>query len=126
MARKKDYVPGWVSDEIRGARFGRPREESRTGYILDIYEQDNKVDVQLYEPTEDGRHIVTVDLPGGLGVSGMQKGAVYAFKLSQAKAPLSDRVVEYLQKEKEIEMREIYRFELRGFEAIGAGRADDR
>ena len=125
MARKKDYVPGWVSDEIQGARFGRPREESRTGYILDIYEQDNKADVQLYEPVEDGRHIVTVDLPEGLGISGMQRGAVYAFKLSQAKAPLSDRVVEYLQKEKEIEMQAIYQFELKGFEAIDAGRADD-
>ena len=126
MTGEKDYVPGWVSGEIRGARFGRPKEESRTGYVLDIYEQDNRVDVQLYEPIEDGRHIVTVDLPEGLGVSGMQKGAVYAFKLSQAKAPLSDRVVEYLQKEKEIEMRAIYQFELKGFKAIGAGRADDR
>ena len=125
MARKKDYIPSWVSDEIQGAKFGRPREESRTGYILDIYKQDNKADVQLYEPIEDGRHIVTVDLPEGLGVSGRQRGAVYAFKLSQAKAPLSDRVVEYRQKEKEIEMQAIYRFELKGFEAIGAGRADD-
>ena len=125
MARKKDCVPGWVSDEIRGAKFGRPRGESRTGYILDIYEQDNKADVQLYEPIEDGRHVVTVDLPEGLGASGMQKGAVYAFKLSRAKAPLSDRMVEYLHK-KEIEMQAIYQFELKGFEAIDAGRAGDR
>jgi len=35
---------------------------TRTGYILEIYDKDAKIDAQLYEPVEDGRHIVTMNL----------------------------------------------------------------
>ncbi len=120
MAKKKDEIPDWVSDEIQNAKFESPRTETRTGYILEIYEPDGKMDVQLYEPVEDGRHIVTVDLkdvrPGDL-----QRGVVYAFTFDQLRAPLGDRVVEYLQREKEIDMQAIYQFELRGLELIDEG-----
>ena len=60
---KKDDIPDWVSDEIQNAKFEKPEELKRTGYILEIYDSDNKIDTQLYDPVEDGRHIVTLDLP---------------------------------------------------------------
>jgi len=118
MAGKKDEIPDWVSDEIQSAEFGRPETETRTGYILEIYESDNKMDVQLYEPVEDGRHIVTVDLAKDVKVGDLQRGVVYAFTFDQLKAPLSDMVAAYLQKEKEIDMRAIYQFELKSLEII--------
>ena len=37
--------------------------QTNTGYVLEIYESDGKIDAQLYESVEDGRHIVTMDLP---------------------------------------------------------------
>jgi len=121
MAKKKGEIPDWVSDEIQNAEFGKPETETRTGYILDVYESDSKMDVQLYEPVEDGRHIVTVDLAENVKVGDLQRGVVYAFTFDQMKAPLSDRVAEYLQKEKEIDMRAIYQFELKGLELIDEG-----
>ena len=60
---KNDDILDWVSDEIQNAKFGKPEELKRTGYILEIYDLDNKIDIQLYDPVEDGRHIVTLDLP---------------------------------------------------------------
>jgi len=33
-----------------------------SGYVLEMYQEDNKIDTQLYEPVEDGRQIVTMDL----------------------------------------------------------------
>jgi len=127
MAKKSDGIPDWVSNEIQSAEFGEPQEENRTGYILDVYESDNKTDIQLYEPVEDGRHIITADLAKDVEVSGLQRGVVYAFRFDQLKAPLSDRVIQYLQKEKGTDMRAIYQFELKGLELIdeNAGRAAD-
>ena len=62
MVKKKDEIPGWVSDEIQNAKFKKPEELKKTGYVLELYEDDNKIDTQLYDPVEDGRHIVTMDL----------------------------------------------------------------
>ena len=63
MVKKKDELPDWVMDDIRNAKFAKPESLTRTGYILEVYEEDKKIDVQLYESVEDGRHIVTLDLP---------------------------------------------------------------
>ena len=115
---KKDEIPDWVSEEIQNAKFEVATTETRTGYILEFYESHNKMDVQLYEPVEDGRHIVTLDLAENMGFEGMQRGVVYVFTFDQLKAPLGDRVVQYLQKEKEIDMQAIYQFELKNLELI--------
>ncbi len=111
-----DDIPEWVSSEIQNAEFGSPAEESRTGYVLDVYEPDGKADIQLYEPVEDGRHIITVNVAGDVKVSELQKGVVYSFRFDQLKAPLGSKVVEYLQKEKGVDMQAIYQFELKGLE----------
>ena len=121
MAKKKDEIPDWVSDEIQNAKFKKPEELKRTGYILEFYEEDNKIDSQLYDPVEDGRHIVTMDLPKTIKIKDLEKGVVYEFTFDQHKAPLSKKVSEYLQKEKEIDMNAIYQFELKALELLDLG-----
>ena len=118
MAKKKDDIPDWVSNEIQNAKFDKPEELKRTGYILEIYEQDSKADAQLYDPVEDGRHIVTMDLPEKIKISEMERGVVYEFTFDQHKAPLSKKVSEYLQKEKGIDMAAIYQFELKSLDLL--------
>ena len=118
---KKEDIPDWVSDEIQNAKFEKPEELKRAGYILEIYDSDNKIDAQLYDPVEDGRHIVTLDLPKKIKTSDLEKGVVYEFIFDQHKAPLSKKVTEYLQKEKEIDMNAIYRFDLKEMELLDVG-----
>jgi hypothetical protein len=118
---KKEDIPDWVSDEIQNAKFEKPEELKRAGYILEIYDSDNKIDVQLYDPVEDGRHIVTLDLPKKIKMSDLEKGVVYEFVFDQHKAPLSKKVSEYLQKEKEIDMNAIYQFDLKSMELLDVG-----
>ena len=112
LAKKKEDIPSWVSDNIQNAKFEKPETLTRTGYLLEIYEKDNKVDAQLYEAVEDGRHIVTLDLSEDMATSGLEKGVVYEFTFRQYRAPLEDKVSKWLLQEKEIEMTAIYRFEL--------------
>jgi len=118
MVKKKDDIPEWVTDEIQNAKFKKPEELKRTGYILEIYEADNKMDAQLYDPVEDGRHIVTLDLPKKIKTKDLERGVVYEFVFDQHKAPLSKKVTEFLQKEKEIDMAAIYQFELKSLELL--------
>jgi hypothetical protein len=121
---KKEDIPDWVSDEIQNAKFEKPEELKRAGYILEIYDSDNKIDAQLYDPVEDGRHIVTLDLPKKIKISDLEKGVVYEFIFDQHKAPLSKKVTEYLQKEKEIDMNAIYRFDLKEMELLDVGSSE--
>ena len=124
MVKKKEDIPKWVTDEIQNAKFGKPSPLKKTGYILEIYEPDNKMDVQLYEPVEDGRHIVTLDVPKKVKTKDLERGVVYEFNFDSFKAPLSKKVVEFLQKEKEIEMSAIYQFELKDLELLDVGSSE--
>lgn len=112
MVKKKDELPDWVLDDIKNAKFAKPEALTRMGYILEIYSEDKKIDAQLYEAVEDGRHIVTLDLPKNVKASECQTGVVYEFGINMHKAPLAKKTVEFLKKEKEIEMSAIYQFEL--------------
>ena len=118
MVKKKEDIPKWVTDEIQNAKFGKPKEEKKTGYILEIYDKDGKADAQLYEPVEDGRHIVTLDLPKNIKPADLERGVVYEFTLDSLKAPLSKKVTDFLKKEKEIEMDAIYQFNLKKMELL--------
>jgi len=122
LAKKKDDIPDWVSDEIQNAKFEKPEEFKKTGYILEFYDADNKIDAQLYEPVEDGRQIVTMDL--SKKIKDLEKGTVYEFIFDQHKAPLTKKVSEYLEKEKEIDMEAIYRFELKSLELLDVGSSE--
>jgi hypothetical protein len=118
MVKKKDDIPDWVSDEIQNAKFKKPEEIKKSGYILEFYYEDNKIDVQLYDPVEDGRHIVTMDVAKKIKIDDLLKGEVYEFVFDQHKAPLSKKVSEFLEKEKEIEMKAIYQFDLKSLELL--------
>ncbi len=124
MVKKKEDIPEWVSAEIQNAKFEKPVSQTDTGYILEIYESDGKIDAQLYEPVEDGRHIVTMDLPKKVKPADLERGVVYEFMFNSMKAPLSKKVVEYLKKEKEIEMNAIYQFELKSLELLDVGSSE--
>jgi len=119
MVKKKEDIPKWVSDEIQSAKFEKPVSITSSGYILEIYNDDEKIDAQLYEPIEDGRHIVAMDLPKDIKSVELEKGVVYQFTFDSNKAPLNKKVIEYLQKEKEIEMSAIYQFKLKNLELVG-------
>lgn len=119
MVKKKDDIPDWVTDEIKNAKFKKPQEIKKSGYILEFYYEDNKIDVQLYDAVEDGRHIVTMDVVGkNIKIDDLLKGEVYEFVFDQHKAPLSKKVSEFLEKEKEIEMKALYQFDLKSLELI--------
>ena len=127
MVKKKEDIPKWVTDEIQNAKFEKPKEQTQSGYILEIYEKDGKADAQLYDTVEDGRHIVTLDLPKNIKTTELERGVVYEFTFDSLKAPLSKKVVDFLKKEKEIEMEAIYQFNLKKLELIddGSGEASD-
>lgn len=127
MLKKQEAVPEWVTDEIQNAKFKKPIEIKKTGYILEFYYEDNKIDVQLYDGLEDGRHIVTMDVVKEIKIDNLLKGEVYEFIFDQNKAPLSKKVTEFLEKEKEIEMKAIYQFKLKSLELmdVNSGEAAD-
>ncbi len=118
MAKKKEDIPSWVTDEIQNAKFEKPKSETKTGYLLEIYDKDGKADAQLYDPVEDGRRIVTLDLPKTIKPDELEKGIVYEFTFDTLKAPLSKKVTDFLKKEKEIEMQAIYQFNLKKLDVI--------
>jgi hypothetical protein len=118
MTKKKDDMPEWAMEEIKNAKFEKPQLLTRTGYILEIYEEDKRIDTQLYEEVEDGRHIVTMELPKNINPSQCEKGVVYEFTFNLFKAPLSKKVTDFLKKEKEIEMDAIYQFEMQKMELL--------
>lgn len=118
MGKEKE-IPKWVQDEIKDAKFGKPESITRTGYILEIYEKDMKIDSQLYEAIEDGRKIIEgMNLPKKVKPSSLMKGVVYEFTINSFKSPLSKKVIEFLKKEMEIDMYAIYQFELTNLELM--------
>jgi hypothetical protein len=114
-------LPKWAQDEIKNVKFGKPETQTRTGYILEIYDKDMKIDVQLYQEVEDGRRIVTLDLPKKSKPSELLRGEVYEFTFNSSKAPLSKKLVDLLKKEMEIDMDAIYQFELVNLELMDVG-----
>ncbi len=118
MVKEKE-IPKWVQDEIKNAKFGKPESITRTGYILEIYDKDMKMDAQIYEAVEDGRKIIEgMNLPKKIKPVDLMKGVVYEFTIDAYKAPLSKKVTEFLKKEMEVEMDAIYQFELANLELM--------
>jgi hypothetical protein len=107
-------VPKWAEDEIKSVQFEKPEEIPRTGYILDINEKDYKIDIQVYEAMPDGRTIVEgLDVPKSFKISDFMKGFVYEFKINFFTGPLSAKVVDLLKTKFGLEMKAIYKFELK-------------
>ncbi len=121
MVKKKEDIPEWVTDEIQNAKFTETEMIKKSGYILEFYNKDNKIDVQLYDAVEDERHIVTMDVEKDIKIDDLLKGEVYEFVFEQHKAPLTKKVSEFLDKEKEIDMKAIYQFNLKSLELLDVG-----
>jgi hypothetical protein len=110
---EEETLPSWAEDEIKSVQFGEPEIIVRTGYILDIYEKDYKIDIQLYEALPDGRTIIEdLDVPKSMKISSFMKGFVYEFKIKMFRGPLSVKLVELLKLKFALEMDAVYRFEL--------------
>jgi hypothetical protein len=110
---EEEALPTWAEDEIRSVQFEQPEILTRTGYILDIYEKDFKIDIQLYESLPDNRTIIeNLDVPKSINISTFMKGFVYEFKIKMFKGPLSMKLIELLKEKYGLEMDAIYRFEL--------------
>src|SRR5436309_7698787 len=110
---REEKLPEWAELEIKSVQFGDGQVVKRSGYILDTYENDFKIDIQLYEPLPDNRTIVEgLDVPKAMIIGDFKKGFVYEFKIKMFKGDLSARLVEFLKTKFSLDMDAIHRFEL--------------
>jgi len=110
----EEPLPEWAEAEIKSVSFGDPEVIIRSGYFLDIYENDYKVDIQIYESLPDGRTIVEgLDVPKNMKITDFLKGFVYEFKIKVFKGDLSQKLIELLKTKYDLDMDAIYRFELK-------------
>ncbi|MDQ2685259.1 MAG: hypothetical protein M3Y25_05385 [Thermoproteota archaeon] len=106
-------LPPWADNELKNAVFKPLETINRTGYFLDINEQNKKADIQLYESLPDGRTIVEeIEITENIKVSDLMKGFVYEYKIKISKAKLSDQLSELLKTRYQIDMEEIFKFDL--------------
>lgn len=114
-----EALPKWAEDEIKSVKFEDPQTVSRTGYILDIYEKDYKVDIQVYEALPDGRTIVEgLDVPTAMKISEFMKGFVYEFKIKMYKGRFSSKLADLLNSKYALDMDSIYRFEMENLQML--------
>ena len=113
QTRDDGSLPQWAQDEIKDVQFGEPEILTRSGYILAVYEDLYKIDIQIYEALADGRTIIEgLDVPKNLKVSDFLKGFIYEFKIRMFKGELSFKLVEFLKSKYNLDMDAIFRFEL--------------
>ena len=117
MGKKQDDIPEDINKELESPKFGKPTELNASGYILDINEKDNKVDIQTYEPVSGTTILEGLSVSKKIKLNDLEKGVVCEFKLDELKAPLSKKTVEYL-KEQGIMMNAIIKLELKEMKII--------
>ena len=117
MAKKKDAIPEDINAELTSPNFGKSKLLTNTGYVLDVNENDKKIDIQLYEPIAGTTILEGLDLSKNIKLNDLEKGIVCEFKLDELKAPLSKKTVEYLS-EQGITLKELVRYELKEFKVI--------
>ena len=123
MGKKQSDIPEDVNKELESPKFGKPTEITASGYILDINDKDNKVDIQTYEPVSGTTILEGLSISKKIQLNDLEKGTVYQFKLDELKAPLSKKTIEYL-KEQGIMMDVIIQFELKEVKIIGENSED--
>ena len=117
MGKKKSNMPEDVNKELESPKFGKPTELTASGYILDVNEKDNKVDIQTYEPVSGATILEGLSVSKKIKLDDLEKGIVCEFKLDELKAPLSKKTIEYL-KEQGIMMNAIIKLELKELKII--------
>src|SRR5215217_8614611 len=111
--KTEESLPKWAEDEIKTVQFDQPETLIRTGYILDIYQEQSKIDIQLYEALHDGRTIIEgLDIPKSIPMNDFMKGVVYEFRIKIFRGNLSTQLIELLKSRFSLQMDAIYRFEL--------------
>jgi hypothetical protein len=115
----EEKLPEWAEHEIKSVQFGDEQVIKRTGYILDTYGNDYKIDIQLYEALPDSRTIIEgLDVPKSMSIGDFRKGFVYEFNIKMFKGDLSARLVEFLKTKFSLDMDAIYRFELQDLQLM--------
>ncbi len=117
---KTEAIPKWVAQEIQNAKFDQSEEWSGSGYFLDLNKTDRRIDVQFYDKLSDGRYIATLDVPPAVDMDSLDFATVYMLKFKAFKATLSEKVVSFLKEKYELDMQNIFRFELVSFEKLDA------
>jgi hypothetical protein len=117
MGKKQNEIPEDINKELESPKFGKPTELTASGYILDINEKENKVDIQTYEPVSGATILEGLSISKKINLNDLGKGVVCEFKLDELKSPLSKNTVEYL-KEQGIMMTAIIKLELKEVKII--------
>jgi len=117
MGKKQNDIPEDINKELESPKFGEPTELTASGYILDVNEKDNKVDIQTYEPVSGATILEGLSVSKKIKLGDLEKGIVCEFKLDELKATLSKKTVEYL-KEQGIMMNSIIKLELKELKII--------
>jgi len=117
MGKKQSDIPEDVNKELESPKFGKPTGITASGYVLDINDKDNKVDIQTYEPVSGTTILEGLSVSKKIQLNDLEKGVAYQFKLDELKAPLSKKTIEYL-KEQDIMMDMIIQFELKEVKII--------
>ena len=112
MGKKQNDIPEDINKELESPKFGEPTELIASGYILDVNEKDNKVDIQTYEPVSGATILEGLSVSKKIKLGDLEKGIVCEFKLDELKATLSKKTVEYL-KAQGIVMNSIIKLELK-------------
>ncbi len=110
---EENGLPEWAENEIKFANFKEYDNINRTGYFLDINEEKKKADIQVYEPLPDGRTIIEeIEVSDKINIKDLLKGFVYEYNIKISKALLSEQVIELLKTKYQLDMQEIYKFDL--------------
>ena len=117
MVKKQNDIPEDVNKELESPKFGKPTELTASGYILDVNEKDNKVDIQTYEPVSGATILEGLSVSKKIKLGDLEKGIVCEFKLDELKATLIKKTVEYL-KAQGIVMNSIIKLELKELKII--------
>ena len=117
MGKKQNDIPEDINKELESPKFGEPTELTASGYILDVNEKDNKVDIETYEPVSGATILEGLSVSKKIKLGDLEKGIVCEFKLDELKATLSKKTIEYL-KEQGIMMNSIIKLELKELKII--------
>ena len=117
MGKKQNDIPEDVNKELESPTFAKPTELTASGYVLDINEKDDKVDIQTYEPISGTTILEGLSISKKIKLNDLEKGVICEFKLDELKAPLSKKTIEYL-KEQGIMMNAIIKLELKELKII--------
>ncbi len=107
-----EKLPKWVAEEITNSKWEPLDSFKATGYFLDVNPNEKTADVQLYDPSPEGRYILNVDVPGNITIDALKKGEVYSYEIKTYKSVLSDKVKKFLADEYQVTMQDIFRYEM--------------